>query len=185
MSSNEENSSPAGATLRTNIVTLTDLSGTINSVQPSGDWMVSANQPFTPPPKINWNYAPVGLSYTIEFDAGREGTTAVAQQFNTVCGGASNEWTGVYEIDKTPSDLNFYFGLILNFVSGNNSAQVTVYLGQGSFWPNNNWWIGGSCISNLGTLSAVIGGQTVTLTLQPDGTSGFIFNLQSAPNPEE
>lgn len=186
MSTNEPNSSPAGdPTLRTNVVTITDLSSTIDDVQSTGVWMVSAGQPSNPPPKISPNYAPKGLSWTIEFDAGRQDTTPVAQQFNTLCGGANNEWTGVYEVDTTPSQLNFYFGLSLNIASGDNSTPVTVYLGQGNWSFDNNWWIGGSCISNVGKLSAVVAGETVTLTIEPDGNSGFIFNLDNASNPEE
>ncbi len=47
-------------------------------------------------------------------------------------------------------------------------ASVTVYLGQGSISPINNWWIGGSAIYNNGSASYLqyqSGGTTISLGL--------------------
>ena len=181
MSPDDANLSPTGGpTIRSNFVYFLDLSKTITDVQPNGQWMVSDGQPSKPPAKVTPNGNPAGNGYTIEFDAGRQGTSAVADSFNTVCGGVSNEWCGE-SFDSSPSELNFYFGLNLFVGSGNPS--VTVYLAQGSNW-SNNWWIGGSCITNIpGLLKATVNGEAVTLLIQSSGDNGFNFSLATGDSP--
>lgn len=184
MSTKDAEVSPAGATIRSNVVTILDTTKTIVDIQQNGQWMVSANQPSNPPPTITPVYSAGGLAYTIEFDAGREDTSPVADQFNTLCGGVSHEWC-VSSFDSSPSELNFYFGLNLFLKSGETTAEVPVYLAQGSNW-SNNWWIGGACISQPGVLSANINGETVALLIQPFmyDTNGFTFVPASDSNPQ-
>lgn len=181
MSPNEENSTPTGATIRTNMVYLLDTTKTIVDVQVAdGQWMVSAGQPSKPPPKITQSPTSSGYSYAIKFDAGREGTSAVADSFNTLCGGAHNQFCSS-SFDGSPNDLNFYFGLNLFLKSGETTTEVPVYLAQGSNW-SNNWWIGGANISYLGVLSTT-GAGAVTLYIQASisDTNGFTFT-STPPN---
>ena len=180
MSPNEKKSSHAGdPKIRTNGVYVFDTSRTIVDIQPNGEWMVSAGQPSNPPPKVTTAHDPGGNGFDVEFDAGRQGTSAVADSFDTLCGGASNEWCG-HSFDSSPSELNFYFGLNLSLKSGASTAEVTVYLAQGSH-EVNNWWIGGASISNNpGLLKANIGGEPVTLSIQSFGDNEFDFSLANS-----
>lgn len=180
MSSDDANSSPTGVTIQTNIATFFDSSKTIVDVIPNGIWMVSDGQPFTPPPTVTRNLAPTVNSFTIEFDAGRDDTSAVADQFNTFCGGAGNEWCTNSPFASSPGELNFFFGLTLWLEATEGSAEVTVYLGQGNSGFANNWWIGGSCISKSGLLTATIGGQTVNLSIKSNEINSFDFQFADA-----
>ena len=182
MSPDEANSSPAGdPTIRSNIVLLIDYSATINAVTVApGTWMVSAGQPSNPPPIVAVMLdAPQGSNgFSIEFDAGRDGTSAVANAFNDVCGGAAHEYCTTVGFPGGPGDLNFLFGLELHLQSGTNSSIVPVFLGQGSNGLQNNWWIGGACVSSSGSLTAPV----ATLRIQGSGTNVFVFHLNSSSN---
>ena len=162
----------SGPTLRSNVVTFLDNTNTIVGVSPNGQWMISFGQPMNTPPTVT---SPTANTFNIELDAGRQDTGPVADQFNTLCGGASNEWGIGSVMDTSPSELNFFFGVDIKLQSGGNTSIVPAYLGQGSTGPANNWWIGGKCISDSGQLSANVGGQTVTLGIQGSGSNEFIF----------
>ena len=179
MSSNEVNLSPADATARTNIATFLDTSKTIIGVTPTGQWVITDGQPASPP-KVTPEPGPLATAFTIEFDAGRKGSSDVAQQFNTLCGGADHMWGIGATIDSTPSELNFYFGLILQL---QGSPPVTVYLAQGSV-VSNNWWIGGGDIS-ADQLEFFSSGNLVALDISGSGSNGFVFNASDGSKPSE
>ena len=165
-----------------NVVTLFDASATIVGVSPTSQWMVSEGQPSSWPPTITPSLSPTGNNFSVQFNAGREDTTLVAVTFNDLCGGADHEW-GI-GAGGTPSKLNFYFGVNIQLQSNGNTATVTAYLGQGSSWPSNNWWIGGACISD-GYLTATVGTEPVKFFIGSVNSNGFIFNLVDDSKPSE
>ncbi len=174
-----------GPTLRSNIVTILDNSKTIVGVSPNGQWMVSNGQPMNTPPAVTANITPTSNNFNIELDAGRSDTGPVADSYNSLCGGASNEWGISTVTDSSPSTLNFYFGVELKLQSGTDTSIVTVYLGQGTSAQDNNWWIGGECISDSGQLTAVVGEEPVKLEISSSGSNGFIFSVASDSAPSE
>src|ERR1043166_3203369 len=130
------NLSPADATSRVNIATFFDTSKTIINVTPTGQWVITPGQPATAP-NVTANPLPEDSAFTIEFEAGREGSSDVAQQFTNLCGGADHMWGIGASFDSTPSELNFYFGLVLQLQGV--PGQLTIYLAQGSVVSNNGW----------------------------------------------
>lgn len=184
MSSNEASAPSTGPTIRSNVTTFFDTSNTIVGVTPNGVWMVSAGQPSNPPPKVTANLAPNANGFTIEFDAGRNDTSPVADSYNSLCGGADHEWSTNSPIDSSPSELNLYFGLNLQLQSKSGSGAATVYLGQGSSGLANNWWIGGDCIKGS-SLKVLVGSQFVTLDISGNADNGFIFNAFDEASPKE
>jgi hypothetical protein len=170
-------SNMGGPTLQNNVVTFLDNSKTIVGVSLSGEPVVTNGQPMNLPPTVTPNITPASNGFMMELDAGRSGSGAVADAFNSVCGGAANEWGIGTATDNSPGELNFYFAVDIKLQVGADTSIETVYLGQGSAASlANNWWIGGSCISSSGQLSAVVGGQTVTLDISNTGANGFIFS---------
>jgi hypothetical protein len=148
------NLSPADATSRVNIATFFDTSKTIINVTPTGQWVITPGQPATAP-NVTANPLPEDSAFTIEFEAGREGSSDVAQQFTNLCGGADHMWGIGASFDSTPGELNFYFGLLLQLQGV--PGQLTIYLAQGSV-VSNNWWIGGDSIQ-AGQLKYFAGGN--------------------------
>lgn len=184
MSPNEASAPSTGPTIRSNVATFFDTSNTIVGVSSNGVWMVSAGQPSSPPPTITPQLSPSGNGFSIEFDAGRDDTSQVADSYNSLCGGADHEWSTNSPIDSSPSELNFYFGLNLQLQSKGGSGQATVYLGQGSSGFANNWWIGGDCVKGA-SLKVLCGSQFVTLSISGNSDNGFIFNVFDEASPTE
>ena len=181
-STNEASPSLTGTAIRINNVTLNDYTGTIDGVTPTGLFFVSANQPFKGAPTVTPNPVHPGTSFTIEFDAGRSGANIVAVWFDSMCGGSANEFCSTNSTPP-PGDLNFAYEVNLSLQANGNTAVEPVYLGQGSMSLDNNWWIGGSCISSTGLLTATIGGQTVKLTIECDSDNGFNFYAAPSSDP--
>jgi len=132
---------------QSNVVTITDQSGTIMNISYVVDSLViTSGQPSTPPVTIT----KLNNVWTLTLNAGRSKTTPVANAFNEVCGGANNEYAPSGG-GGTPSQLNFFFQIVIDFLIGDESGSVTIYLAQGSYgsWidPTNNWWIGGANIN--------------------------------------
>jgi hypothetical protein len=98
-------------------------------------------------------------------EAGREGSSDVANSFNSACGGSNNEYSPVSSIDSTPSDLNFYFQV--NLMIG--TTPNPVYLGQGSFGLTNNWWIGGRNVTMQDGPQIILWDGTTSYTFQISG----------------
>ena len=126
----------------------------ITDVSYSGTAEVSPGQPVEGSPTPSQ----VSGGWQIEFTCGRQGTSQVAQDFLSACGGSASSVFGLdATFDSTPSELNFFFSISISF--SNQSALATLFLGQGhvSIDGENNWWIGGRALSN----QAASGGQVV------------------------
>ncbi|HXQ70890.1 MAG TPA: hypothetical protein VN844_10405 [Pyrinomonadaceae bacterium] len=154
MSTSKTDLSPADLSVQTNVVTITDNSNTITGISyVENSLVITPGQPSTPPPTVGQ----FQNSFTITLMAGREDNSEVASSFNSVAGGAFNEYAASGDDSGTPSQLNFYFAVQISYKSEGNPGSVVAYLGQGSFGsfidPTNNWWIGGSCIANNPTSS--------------------------------
>ena len=181
----------SGPTLQSNIVEFYDASGTIVGMSPNGQWMVTFGQPMNTPPTVTPTPASPGTGFSIEIDAGRQDSSPVADQFNTLCGGQGKQWCIHSAFSLSPSELNFFFGVDLKLQSGANTAIVPIYLGQGSTEVYNNWWIGGECITSPNALSAQltanVGGTTVTLLIGATAnvSNQFLFGLQPNSEPSE
>ena len=160
-------------TARTNIATFFDTSATILNVTPTGQWVITSGQPAFAPTANETS--PQGANYTafsIEFKAGREGSSDVATQFNNLCGGADYMF-GIGASDPTPGSLNFYFGVTLQLKG--SPGPVLVYLAQGSE-VDNNWWIGGGGNIKSGQLEFISNGNLAKLDISGSSSNGFIFN---------
>ena len=168
--SSKANMPVTGPTSRVNIATFFDTSKTIVNVTPTGQWVITPGQPASAP-SVTPNPLPEDTAFTIEFDAGREGSSDVAQQYITLCGGGDHMW-GIGASSSTPGELNFYFGLTLQLQG--SLGPVTVYLAQGSV-IDNNWWIGGDNIKD-GQLEFISSGNLAALDISGNSSNGFIFN---------
>src|SRR5215213_9225753 len=186
-SNRSENMSPNDPTpevsSQSNVVTITDSTRTITSIQYVPDSLIiSSGQPSTPPATVTF----LNNTFTITLNAGRSNTNEVADLFNSVCGGQNNEYAPSGG-DGTPGQLNFFFEVVIEVSVGGETGSVTAYLGQGSygsiFDPTNNWWIGGSCISTSGQPQLVceVSGQIVTLLLTGNQDSFTVTNANVSP----
>ena len=164
-------------TIRTNVVTFSDPSCTIAGMSIGTQWSISNAQPANWPPTVTPNLSPSGNSFNIEFDAGRNGTSPVADSYNTLCGSWENQWCTTYGFTGSPHDLNFYFEVDITLQHGGVQTTTTVYLGQGSVGWDNNWWIGGAGISYTGSFTVTIGDKLVTLNILASADNGFLFQL--------
>lgn len=120
---------------------------------------VSSGQPFDVPPTINQQE---DGSWKITFAAGRHKTIAVSKSFMAAAGGMPLTVVTAASGDKTPQELNFYFGLDISFKKAGLDSLV-IYLAQGSGGTDNNWWLGATNLVNsqgsvllVGTLSGQI-----------------------------
>ena len=167
-----QDTSQASVSLHSNTVTIDDkASKTIASISyVPGSLQISSGQPSQVPPLINVN----NNVWEITLEAGRHKTLVVAMAFNNLCGGKGKEYAPSGGGGGTPKELNFFFGVILNFLNG---AAVTIYVGQGSYGTTNNWWIGGSAIFNSDKpqLEYESGGMSFTNALSGDHKT---FKLQ-------
>lgn len=171
MSTTDSESSPSALSPPSNAVILLDTTNTFTGVSYLNDsLMVTAGQPSTPP-TVTPSSSSQGNRYTIELEAGREDSTPVATQFNLSCGGAGFEFTNIIHADSTPSQLNFYFGVTLEYGS---NPPVTVWLGQGSGGGFNNWWNGGRCVDSNSPASLKLPNGP-TLIISGLGSNTFMF----------
>lgn len=116
-------------TPRSNVVTITDESNRITSILfIPGSLHVSESQPSDPAPKILRD----GNVFTISLEAGRHNTQPIAQTFNTLSGGKNNEYAPFKEVDDSPSDLNFMFGVELQFVFQGGTGSRECLPGPGT-----------------------------------------------------
>lgn len=142
-------SSPADTTLHSNVVFIIDATQKITGIQyVANSLVISKGQPSQQPATIveTAGLKSFGIPYnqfTITLEAGRHGTSEVADQFNSGTGGSDHQ-IGCYVegFTKSPADLNFFFSVTLN--AGDSSCVL--YIGQGSNVGSNNWWAGGSSI---------------------------------------
>jgi phospholipase C len=135
-----ENLPQLSATSHSNTVTLDDVAKTISSISYlPGSLQISSGQPSKVPPSISVK----NNVWQITLEAGRHKTSAVANAFNSICGGKPKEYAPSGGEGGTPKELNFFLGVTLSFTNG---GSATIYLGQGSYGVTNNWWIGGAPI---------------------------------------
>jgi hypothetical protein len=131
----------APVSLHGNTITLDDTaSKTIKFITYINDSLqISSGQPSKVPPTIRVK----NNVWEITLQAGRHKTSAVANSFNSLCGGKEKEYVPSGGDGGTPNELNFFFGIIITF---RNGASQPIYLAQGSNGTTDTWWIGGSPI---------------------------------------
>lgn len=138
-----------------------------------GSFVVTEGQSASPPPKFTQN----GATWTINISANRKNSPSVAQSYNSKTGGATHEYTNSSG-DKSPEQLNFYFGVNITFLVNGASVVVPVYLGQGHHGSTNNWWFGGNTVINTGDpLLHVISGNRILETLRITGSGAYTMTL--------
>ena len=130
----------ASARLHANTITLDDtVSKTIKFISYiDNSLQISSGQPSKVPPAIKVK----NNVWQITLQAGRHQTGAVANSFNSLCGGKAKLYAPSGGGD-TPDELHFFFGISIAFQNG---VSGTIYLAQGSYGTTDNWWIGGSPI---------------------------------------
>lgn len=131
-----------------------------------GSFCITEGQTGSPPPQIMQS----GSEWTMTIQANRQDSSPVANKFNSVTGGSGHVYPTWAMTDRSPAQLNFYFGV--NVTAG--SATVSLYLGQGHTGLDNNWWIGGSTLavpSNDVAAQLTIGDSTVPVVA--GGMSSF------------
>lgn len=138
-----------------------------------GSLAITGDQPASPPPAISQS----GSTWTIDMDCGRKGDSAVAGQFTNISGGVGHVVCPTSLSDASPSDLNFYFEVVVEFDVPDGVERITVFLGQGHRASRNNWWIGSRHIANgarpiLVALSASTGDIRQVFTIN-GGISDF------------
>lgn len=156
----------AVVTSHSNVVTITDESNTLKNIVYLGPLVVSEGQPHDPAP----TFAKSGNVFKITLEAGRRNTAPVAHAFNTITGGKDHEYAPFKEIDHSPDDLNFFFGVQLQFEFEGASGVADVYLGQGHVLGVNNWWIGSPLITNFGEPQLVYTADIKEVSLALSGT---------------
>jgi hypothetical protein len=131
----------ASVSLHDNTITLDDTaSKTIKFITYINDSLqIASGQPSKVPPSITVK----NNVWDITLKAGRHTTSAVANSFNSLCGGKAKEYTPSGGGGGTPNELNFFFGIIITF---RNGVSQPIYFGQESYGTSHNWWIGGSGI---------------------------------------
>ncbi len=170
MSAPDTGSGPADASTHPNTVSITDRTGLISSItfvpittlpppppnqgSPAlkNGVIISQGQPCDAPPSNSWQEttdAPNGNVFSFTLTAGRSKTTPDANAFDTLTGGGGNEYAPQGGGFSGPEQLNFCFQVNIVFLTPSGQQTVTIYLGQGSYTGGNNWWIGGSCISDV------------------------------------
>ena len=151
----------------TNNVTLTG--STITDIEYiEGSFCITDGETGSPPPQIMQS----GSEWTMTIQANRQNSSPVATKFNGVTGGAGHVYPSWAMTDRSPAQLNFYFGV--NVTAG--SATISLYLGQGHTGLDNNWWIGGTALvvpSIDVAAQLTIGDSTVPLAV--GGMSSFVI----------
>jgi phospholipase C len=169
MSTPNDSPDAALAELHSNTITIDDTaSRTIQSITyVPGSLVVTDGQPSVTPPTIEV----ADNVFKITLQAGRHKSEAVADSFNSACGGSAKEYAPSGG-GGTPGELNFYFAVTIQFAGG----SATVYLAQGSYFLTNNWWIGGDPIfsEDAPRLEYRSGAKVVTNSLSGDHDR-FVF----------
>jgi hypothetical protein len=127
-----------------------------------------------------------GNVWTITLNADRNGTSEVAQSFDTIAGGVSHEWASSHRsFGGSPGGLNFYFGVNLTV----GAETITAYIGQGNWGASqHNWWFGSSALILVSYVIPPYNDQPPRLSFNPQiviggaqfgfqGTGNSSFNL--------
>lgn len=164
----------------TNILTITDDSGTITGMSYfPGSVVVTSGQDSSPPPTVQKN----GKIYTISFDCDRKGSSTTAASFNAASGGSTHEYAA-YRGGDTPDELNFWFGLQIEFSTSQGTGTAVLNVGQGHTGVHDNWWLGGSIVnSSTPNLIVPIDNTALKLTLPLSGDiSEYTFSAGTVTN---
>lgn len=103
--------------------------------------MVTKGQPVDPVPIIKV----IDGSVIVILNSGRKRTAPVAKKFIELSGGKGHMFTPLGGEAGFPKELNFMFGLHLEF---NDGRESDIYLGQGGTKTlRNPWWIGSPDLS--------------------------------------
>ncbi len=143
----------------------------------AGSFEITEDEKASPPP----TFSKKDSTWTIEIDADRKGSSAVADAFNMKTGGSLHNFTNSSG-DKSPKELNFFFGVVATFNVAGRSVDMTFYLGQGHFTFNNNWWLGGNNVLYSGgqPLFNVISGGEILQTYVISGKGNDAMTLTLA-----
>lgn len=123
--------------------------------------------------------------WTITLDCNRNGSESTAQGFLQATGGENFEYPAALAMasnTRSPNELNFYFDVTLTITNDNGGQIVSqLYLAQGHYDTSNNWWMGGTNISNVpggNALFCVIENNTLAdiLTLNSSNDSSFVIS---------
>ncbi|AOO83464.1 hypothetical protein [Bosea vaviloviae] len=112
-----------------------------------------------------------GGTWKLNMPGARVKTRPVAQSFKNICGGEDHLYKLEKIGDRSPEELNFYFGVVVTFLIGDETFNTNIYLGQGSWLLANNWWIGG------GAIAAPDGKSAVLPLISPSGLTAQVFEL--------
>lgn len=138
-----------------------------------GSFDITEGESSSPPPTFEQN----ANTWNVNIAADRKNSSPVADSFNTMTGGATHEYTNASG-DKSPEELNFYFGVVVTFNVNGTPIPVTIYLGQGHYVAHNNWWIGGNTVINTGDpLLQVIDQDEVVATYAITGSGSYSMTL--------
>lgn len=153
--------------------------GSISSISYiSNSLVITGGQPSSPPPAISQS----GDNWSITMKCGRKGSSTVGSQFTSKSGGIGHVISPYSWSDKSPSDMNFYFGVNVCFSIKNETFYTKLYFGQGHTGLRNNWWIGGENVAvqynSVGIIAipSGLGGEVNEVFSITGGVSNFIFN---------
>lgn len=142
---------------------------TIQSVRYiNGSFVITDGEDSKLPPTIS----NTGSEWTIKVEADRKGSKAVADKYVTAVGGIGH--LAADGGDNRPGELNFFYGLTVEFKVGSAIYAQTLYLGQGHYALTNNWWFGGRNYLSDGSQLCVIGSNEIQQVLKIElSTSSF------------
>lgn len=158
----------------TNVLTITDNSGTITSMTyVANSASVTSGQTNSPPPTVQQN----GKVWTITFVCNRKKSTPVATAFNSNCNNNSLNAYAASGGGGLPDQLNFFFQLQVQVSTASGSGSAILNIGQGSYGLTNNWWLGGSIVSSSQPgLNIAVNNGASKLNLPLSGTnSSFVL----------
>jgi hypothetical protein len=120
-----------------------------------------------------------GNEYKIVIHSGRKGSSAVAKEFNQKSAGpdGNNAFDHTYAPEGgsgTPNSLNFWIGLTATWVVNGTTITDTIYLAQGHFMSQNNWWLGGNWVVGTGPNFTLIVDNKVVKNLSLSGSTSHI-----------
>jgi phospholipase C len=160
--------------ISTNVLTITDNSGTITSMTyVANSANVTLDEDSSPPPTVQKN----GSVFTITFVCDRKKSTPVATAFNNNCNNNSLNAYAASGGGGLPEELNFFFQLELQVTTASGSGSAILNIGQGSYGLTNNWWLGGSIVnSSQPGLNIAIDNGASKVNLPLSGTnSSFVL----------
>jgi hypothetical protein len=116
-----------------------------------------------PPP----TFAQTASGWNITIMANRQNSSPIADSFMNMTGGVDHVYSTYSVEDKSPAELNFYFGVYLNIEVNATFYSIPLYLGQGHTGLDNNWWIGGNavCVGNSEVAELAIGNGQARLVM--------------------